>query len=64
MNKLRWTQEEVISYLEYLIQQNAATEKEMELYLDYTWTGDFDKSNHLHTYKKVVRKMKREFEGE
>lgn len=61
-NKLRWSEHEVISYLEHIIHYNTATEKEVEFYLEYIWNGNFNKET--FTYKRLIKKMKREWKGE
>lgn len=61
MNKVKFKKEEVLSFLEELILDNLATEEELELYQDFKWSGKLNKNN--YTYKLVVRKLKKEYEG-
>jgi hypothetical protein len=60
MTKLRFSKSEVISFLEDLIKSGAANEEQEELYINYTWNGVLVKN---YTYKKVLRLMKKEYNG-
>lgn len=63
MEKLHWTVEEVISYVEYLISLEMADESEMEMYESYKWNnGKLDKNKYINTYKGILRKMKQEYD--
>ncbi len=62
MDKLRWTEDEVVGFLEDSIKSNTATESELDFYLTYSWTGELNKN--LYIYRKIVRKMRREYKGE
>lgn len=57
--KMHFGQDEVISFLEERVKDNVASEKEFDFYLDLRWNQVFDKELHLHTYKQVLKKMKR-----
>lgn len=61
MEKLSFSSEEVVAYLEDVISMNMATEDEMKLYEDYLYTGKMKKLN--HTYKTVIMKMRDEYEN-
>lgn len=60
MSKRRFTKSDLVAFLEDLIEMDTATQEEMEYYEDFHWTGEL-KVN--YTYKKIVRKMKREYMG-
>lgn len=64
MKKLNFRSDEVISFLESLILKDSANENEILLYEDYHWDG-FEYimalSKHKYTYKRLMRKMKKEY---
>lgn len=53
---------EVIAYIEELMKDQVATQEECVLYEDYLLHGKIKHIN--NTYKLVIRKMEREFNGE
>lgn len=64
MKKLNFRSEEVISFLESLILKDSANENEILLYEDYHWNGFeyiMELSKHKCTYKRLMRKMKKEY---
>lgn len=56
VDKLRWAEDEVISFLEDLILDGLETDKELDFYLNYIYNGIFN--NKIITYKKIIKKMK------
>jgi hypothetical protein len=60
MDKLKFTQEEVIGFIEDKIQLNEATENEQIIYQDYLLFGELKKFN--HTYKSLIKQMRELFE--
>ena len=59
MNKTKFRKSEVLSFLELKINDNVATEDELNLYETYVWENKFIKND---TYIKLVREMKRLWE--
>jgi hypothetical protein len=60
MDKLKFSECEVLSYLEEKILDNIATEDEIKLYQDYLLFGELKKFN--CTYKQLVLQMRELFE--
>jgi hypothetical protein len=60
MEKLKFSECEVLSYLEDKILDNNATEDEQNIYQNYLLFGELKKFN--HTYKKLVLEMRKLFE--
>jgi hypothetical protein len=60
MEKLKFSECEVLSYLEEKILDNIATEDEIKLYQDYLLFGELKKFN--CTYKQLVLQMRELFE--
>lgn len=60
MQKVRFLKSEVIAYLEELLLDQAATDEQEELYVEYTYTGKLVKN---YVYKKTVLQMKSIYEG-
>jgi hypothetical protein len=60
MQKLRFLKSEVIAYLEELLLDQAATDEQEELYVEYKWTGKLKKN---YTYKVTLKEMKKIYEG-
>jgi hypothetical protein len=56
MEKLHFTKNEVVSFLEEMIEIGMATEDEQLLYENYIWDGELVRNN---IYKKVLKKMKK-----
>jgi hypothetical protein len=56
MEKLHFKTSEVISFIEDLINDGAATDEQEELYVDYKWEGKLKKN---YTYKVTLKQMKR-----
>lgn len=63
MEKLHWTVEEVVAFLEDLINSEEASDMEIEMYQDYIWNQKFNKIKYFNTYKLVLRKMRRVYDG-
>lgn len=63
MEIMKWTKEEVISYLEQKVLDGSADESEIELYEGFVWNGKLDRKNNLYTYKKLISQMKMIHEG-
>lgn len=63
MEKLHWTVEEVIGFVEGRILDKIADDKEIEMYEDYIWNGELNRDKYLHTYKKVLRRMRYFYEN-
>jgi hypothetical protein len=61
-DKLFFSENEVVAYLEDMIQMGMATSNEMELYEDYLYDGKMKKLN--NTYKQVIFRMRDEWESE
>jgi hypothetical protein len=55
MEKIHFCEEEVVSYLENKILDQAADQDELELYQNFKWNGKFEKT---YTYKKVIHRMR------
>lgn len=63
MEKLHWTIEEVISYIEELILDGKVNDRELEMYESWKWNNEeFDKDTYFYTYKRILRRMKRDYE--
>ncbi|PLR99631.1 hypothetical protein [Bacillus sp. T33-2] len=62
MEKNKFRKSEVIAFLEGQILSGAATDEQEELYIDYKWNGVLKRNN--YTYKKLIKEMKRHYEGE
>lgn len=60
MQKVRFLKSEVISYIEELINDGAASEEQEELYVNYKWTGKLEMN---YTYKVTLKEMKRIYES-
>lgn len=60
MEKLHYSKSEVIAFVEELILDQMATEDEQVWYENYVWNGEFKKN---YTYKCIIRKMKRVYDG-
>jgi hypothetical protein len=61
MKKNTFRKSEVIAYIEELILDQAATDEQEELYVDYKWSGKLKKN---YTYKKTLVEMKRIYIGQ
>ena len=61
MEKLKFTQEEVISFLEDKILDQTANQKEQHLYENYLLFGKLHKMN--HTWEGLVNQMRELFES-
>lgn len=57
MEKLTFTKDEVIAFVEDLIQSNAATDEQEEMYEEYQWTNKLNKNN--YTYKFTIAQMRK-----
>jgi hypothetical protein len=62
MQKIRFSESEVISYLEDLILSQEANDDEEQLYEEYNWNGKLSKNNYI--YKRLVMKMTKTYKGE
>jgi hypothetical protein len=60
MEKLHFTEEEVIGFIEDKIQSGEATENEITLYEDGLLFGKLEKFN--RTYRGLVEEMREQFE--
>jgi hypothetical protein len=60
MEKLHFSLEEVISFLEMKMIDNTATYEQEQLYVDYKWDGKLKKN---YTYKLTLRQMKKIYEN-
>lgn len=60
MEKLHFSKSEVLSFVEELILDQMATEDEQVWYENYVWNNEFKKN---YTYKVIIRKMKRVYDG-
>lgn len=60
MEKLHFSKMEVLSFVEELILDQMATEDEQAWYENFVWNGEFKKN---YTYKVIIRKMKRVYDG-
>ena len=56
MNKKQFSVEEVISFLEILLETDTATEDEQILYQDYIWNNKLKRNS---TYMKIQHKMRK-----
>lgn len=56
----KWNFNEVMSFLEYKILENRASENELLFYEEYIWFGEVDKKS--STYHKLIKEMKKEWE--
>ncbi|KON87357.1 hypothetical protein AF332_11325 [Sporosarcina globispora] len=63
MEKLHWTVEEVVAFLEDMISSEEASDMEIEMYQDYIWNQKFNKIKYFNTYKLALRKMRRVYDG-
>jgi hypothetical protein len=61
-DKVFFSGDEVLAYLEDMIQMGMATAEEIELYEDYLYDGKMKKLN--NTYKQVIFKMRDEWGSE
>jgi quinol monooxygenase YgiN len=59
--RCRWNIDEVMSFLEYKILKNEASEDEVLFYEEYIWTGEIDKNS--NTYHRLIKQMKKEWEA-
>ena len=59
MNKVRFTREEVLAYLELLVISEEADEYELELYQDYLWGFKHKLNIQIDTYKNLLKKMRK-----
>lgn len=64
MEKRKFKNSEVTSFLEELVMSELATEEEEEMYQDYRWTGKLDIHKYSKTIKKLLVKMRKYYEGE
>ncbi|PGZ96966.1 hypothetical protein COE51_16490 [Bacillus pseudomycoides] len=62
MEKIYWTKDEVIAYLEYKILKDEATDNEIKFYEAYIWNDKFYKNT--YTYKRILQRMMKEYKGE
>jgi hypothetical protein len=62
VSKNKWRKSEVISFLEYKLQENLASEDEIEMYENYKWFGKLNKNN--YTYRSLLKEMNDEYRGE
>jgi hypothetical protein len=62
MDRINWRKSEVIAFLEDLLKENTASDKQEEMYIEYRNTGKIEKTKYLSTYKHTVAQMKREFD--
>jgi hypothetical protein len=46
---------EVLSFLEWKIINNVATNEEEQLYIDFKWNGEIEKND---TYKQIIKQYK------
>ena len=60
MEKLHFCEEEVLGFLEDIIQSGEANQDEVEFYEDYRLFGKLHKMNHI--YKGLVMQMRELFE--
>lgn len=60
MKNKQWRKSEVLAYIEELILRDEANDDEIRLYEDWVWNSNI---NELNTYNKVLKKMKRQYEG-
>lgn len=60
MTKLHYGRSEVQAFVEELILDQMATEEEQLWYEEIQWNNRFNKNN---TYKGILRKMKKIYEG-
>jgi hypothetical protein len=60
MEKLKFSSEEVIGFVEDLIQSNQATQEQQNLYEDFLLFGELKKFN--STYKSLIIMMRKLFE--
>lgn len=58
-DKLTFCTEEVVSYLEDMIDLGIATSEEMKFYEDYKWSGKMKKFNNV--YRGIVFEMRDEY---
>jgi hypothetical protein len=56
MEKLKFSESEVIGFVEDLIQSNQATQEQQKLYEDYLLFGELKKFN--STYKSLIMQMR------
>lgn len=54
---------EVVGYLEEKCVSGLATRNELEMYENYKWEGKLDKKNYRGVYRKLLREMKKEYNG-
>lgn len=62
MDRINWRKSEVLAFLETILQDGTASDKQEEMYIEFQWTGKIDKVKYLSTYKQTVAQMKREFD--
>lgn len=55
MKEVQFSKDEVLAYLEDMIQMDYATQDETDLFEDIQWNGTYSKT----TYNKVIRNMKK-----
>jgi hypothetical protein len=60
LEQVGWRRSDVLSYLETKILENIASDKEVELYEEYRWTGKLKINN---TYKNLVKELNKEYKG-
>lgn len=60
MEKLHFSKSEVTAFVEELILDQMATEDEQVWYENFIWNGEMKKD---YTYKKLIRKMKKVYDG-
>ena len=56
----KWNFNEVMSFLEYKILENRASENELLFYEEYIWFGEINKN--CGTYLRLIKEMKKEWE--
>jgi hypothetical protein len=55
MEKLHFTLEEVVSFIEMKLLDDTATYEQEQLYVDYQWSGKLKRN---YTLKKTLKEMK------
>lgn len=61
MERLHFKTEDVIGFLEWLISNDMASVDELEMYEDWKWDDKLDRNKHFYTYKRLLKKLKREY---
>jgi len=56
LKRLRWSNSEVLAYLEHKILNELADEDEIEFYEDCLWSGSINK--YTYTYKNLIDEMR------